>query len=802
MNIGFMGMGKLGLPCALAMESLGYKVLGYDPSPNIAYSISNRHLLFDEKGADELLKTTKIELVSVERLVRESDLIFVAVQTPHAPEYEGVDVLPSSRDDFDYSFLVEAVINLNEQAESMERKIEVAVISTVLPGTMRGLILPLCSKFINLSYNPYFIAMGTVIRDFLNPEFSLIGGPDGGLLVEFYESIHKKPKLEVSYEEAELIKMSYNTFIGVKIMLANTLTEMCHKVGGDVDVVTGALTLATDRIISGRYMRGGMGDGGHCFPPGELIMTDRGPRQIETIEPGTMVLTIDGVYAPVVKRWERQYDGDLVIVQTEGMPPVRQTTNHPLYVREDERAVKPDGRRETRLPINIKLGELRPIEAGSLIERHHFAAWPILKGHVDRPDHATDEYCTLAGWYLAEGSLDVKFGPYDIRSGRISIHLHQNERPIAENLARIMHDYDPPKPMSMKGGGAVASVVPHKDSKGLLLRRGSAKITKRLLNDFGKGHFSKSLPDWVLQGDRKTQSLILDGMINGDGGAYCGNVEYNTTSPNLAFGVMMILDRLGITSNIQLVKARGYKTKGGFTNSGDYYVVKVSSAPCVNHLKAIIKSDTADIDIKYPLVRSPVVDGHRMRRIHKTSLINYSGPVYNLWVDHHSHTFVTSAGAQANCHLRDAIAMSFLSQKAELSHDPFSYILSARERYTDFLVGLIELEVNATGMGFVILGKSFKIDSQIVFGSPAILLQNVVKKRGILPIVYDPITDLVDLKFELPSVFFIATAHSVFAEFEFPAGSVVIDPFGMISDRPNVRVVKVGRSSHILNKTT
>ena len=75
-------------------------------------------------------------------------------------------------------------------------------------------------------------------------------------------------------ESAELTNVAYNTFIGFKIVFANALGEICETLGlGNVDEVTEALALATDRLISGKYLKAGMGDGGGCHPRDQIAMS-------------------------------------------------------------------------------------------------------------------------------------------------------------------------------------------------------------------------------------------------------------------------------------------------------------------------------------------------------------------------------------------------------------------------------------------------------------------------------------------------------------------------------------------------
>ena len=255
MNIGFVGLGKLGMPCAEAMATV-YKVTGYDV----------------------LSKTSdKINIVqSVEQAVRGKDIIFVAVPTPHDPRYDGskpVCHLPPK--DFDYTQVKQALEEINSYATGQL----IALISTVLPGTTRREFAPLITNA-ELVYNPYLIAMGTVAWDMINPEMIIIGTDFGTankaqLLVDFYRPLmENNPRYEIgTWEEAEAIKIFYNTFISAKLSLVNMMQDVAMKLGHiNVDVVTNALALSTQRIMSTRYMVAGMGDGGPCHPRDNIAL--------------------------------------------------------------------------------------------------------------------------------------------------------------------------------------------------------------------------------------------------------------------------------------------------------------------------------------------------------------------------------------------------------------------------------------------------------------------------------------------------------------------------------------------------
>jgi UDPglucose 6-dehydrogenase len=280
MRVGFVGLGKLGTPVALALSLAGHDVMGFDIDPTRMQKDSFPHREVGPNGEstiEPLLRGSSLRFGSLSEVVDHSEIIFVAVQTPHEPLYEGVTRIPEERADFDYRFLRQAVADLSFAIGERAEDRVVIIISTVLPGTVRREILPVINEHVKLCYNPFFIAMGTTIRDFLEPEFVLFGMRDleaAAKARELYATLHDRPLYETSVENAELIKVAYNTFISMKVGFANVLMEVCHKIDGcDVDQVTGALALATNRLLSPAYLRGGMGDGGGCHPRDNIALS-------------------------------------------------------------------------------------------------------------------------------------------------------------------------------------------------------------------------------------------------------------------------------------------------------------------------------------------------------------------------------------------------------------------------------------------------------------------------------------------------------------------------------------------------
>ena len=257
MNVGFIGLGKLGLTCAEVMSE-HYNVTGYDIYPK---------------------SSSKIKISStLSGAVVGKDIIFVAVQTPHDPDYDGskpITHLPNK--DFDYNIVKNLLKEINGWVDSHQL---VVLISTVLPGTTRRELEP-CITNAKFIYNPYLIAMGSVDWDMVNPEIVIIGTRHGyatdesKYLVDFYRPLMKNnPRYIIgTWDEAESIKIFYNTFISTKIGLVNMIQDVAVKSGNiNVDVVTEALASSTIRIMSPKYMRAGMGDAGPCHPRDNIAL--------------------------------------------------------------------------------------------------------------------------------------------------------------------------------------------------------------------------------------------------------------------------------------------------------------------------------------------------------------------------------------------------------------------------------------------------------------------------------------------------------------------------------------------------
>jgi UDPglucose 6-dehydrogenase len=269
-SVSVIGMGKLGAPMAAAMAARGIRAIGVDSDAAKVDAIERCLPPVFEPRLAEILILGQGRLTatqSVEDAVRDSDITFIVVATP--AETDG-------------TFSLRHVLPVCEaigRALASKRDFHVVVVtSTVMPGQTGGAIRQTLEDAsqkragidFGLCYSPEFVALGSVIHDFLNPDLLVIGESDersGALLESLYCGVcENRPTVaRMNFVNAEIAKLSVNTYVTTKINFANMLARLCEKVpGASVDVVTGAIGL--DSRIGGKYLKGAISYGGPCFP--------------------------------------------------------------------------------------------------------------------------------------------------------------------------------------------------------------------------------------------------------------------------------------------------------------------------------------------------------------------------------------------------------------------------------------------------------------------------------------------------------------------------------------------------------
>lgn len=402
MNTAVIGLGKLGSVLAAVLADKGFHVQGVDVNPEYVKAINDGRAPVDEPGLDALIGKNRQRLSATtdcEAAASAADITFLVVPTP-----SGSDGLFSLRH-------VKAAIEPVGRALRGRSGFPLVVLSsTVIPGSCDSQVVPAlerisgrkCGLDFGFCYNPEFIALGSVIRDMRNPDMILIGESDsrsGQMLENLYRRVcdHHPAFARMNFVNAELTKLSVNTFVTTKISYANMLAELCEKLpGADVDVVTSALGL--DTRIGRRYLKGALGYGGPCFPRDNIAFarlarlhgvepilaeaTDRlNRRQAPRLAELMLSLLPEGSTAGILGL---SYKPDTsVIEESQGVMLARALLEHGVSVIAYDPAAMPAARKE--LTGNIRFAASLEECAGAASVLAITTPWPEFK--TLRPEH-------------------------------------------------------------------------------------------------------------------------------------------------------------------------------------------------------------------------------------------------------------------------------------------------------------------------------------------------------------------------------------------------------------------------------
>lgn len=270
MRISVVGLGKLGAPLLAVLASKGHDMIGIDTDPGVVDKINNHIAPFEEPHLQNLLTENKSRIAATtnwHRAIAETAITMIIVPTP-----SGADGT------FRNDYVLSAIDEIGRVLAHKSDYHLVVVNSTTMPGSVGGPIqrrLEMISgrkvgANLGLCYNPEFIALGEVVEGLLQPDFILIGegdGKAGDLLETLYRQV-VGPQANIArmnFINAELTKISVNTYVTMKISFANMLGEICDRLeGADAAVVADAL--GRDSRIGAKYLKPAVGYGGPCFP--------------------------------------------------------------------------------------------------------------------------------------------------------------------------------------------------------------------------------------------------------------------------------------------------------------------------------------------------------------------------------------------------------------------------------------------------------------------------------------------------------------------------------------------------------
>ena len=273
-NIAVIGLGKLGYPMAQFLSSSGAKISCYDNDEKLVNDLKKNHgEHLHEIGLNNLVNNNN-ELIyrnSIADCIIDAEIIYITVPTPSK---------------LDGSFSNEIIVEILDQVADViiknNKTYIININSTVQPGSIESEIIPFLeskglknNKNFYILYNPYFVALGSVIRNLEEPDYLLIGSSSiyaAKKITKFYNSLYKNPKIRLlKFKEAELTKLLVNTYLTTKISYSNFVKNVCKNFE-DVSDLRVLETVGLDARIGTKFMLPGGPYSGPCLPRDNLSL--------------------------------------------------------------------------------------------------------------------------------------------------------------------------------------------------------------------------------------------------------------------------------------------------------------------------------------------------------------------------------------------------------------------------------------------------------------------------------------------------------------------------------------------------
>jgi len=267
-KVALFGLGKLGLPLSLVLAQ-EMKVVGIDTDKEKIKKLCVKTSPFYEPHVDEYLNSAFSNIsfkTTSEYSINEFDVAIILVNTPSDNEGK-----------FSNNYIYDVIEDLSTKLKDSTKKDFLFILSsTVMPGSHKKIIdriEELSGKKLNQDfgfvYVPDLVALGSVIKDFENPDLLILGESHnkyGDIAENIYTKIIKNeaPIKRMSLIEGEITKVSLNAYITMKISFANFIGNISEKYNCNPNNITTALGF--DRRISPHFIKSGLSFGGTCFP--------------------------------------------------------------------------------------------------------------------------------------------------------------------------------------------------------------------------------------------------------------------------------------------------------------------------------------------------------------------------------------------------------------------------------------------------------------------------------------------------------------------------------------------------------
>ncbi len=364
MKISVIGTGYVGLIQSVGLAEFGFDVVGIDIDETKVKHLNEGKCPLYEDGLDELLQKhvgNKLKFTTSYDEIKDSDVIFLCVGTPQDDEGNA-----------DLRFIYSATESIKNQLDDSYKTIVIK--STVPVGTNRKIKELLKDYNVDVVSNPEFLREGIAVYDFFNPERIVLGFEnlknekpiDTMKKVYGYFKDKNVPFIITNWESAEMIKYASNAFLATKISFVNELSKLSDEVGADIKTISEAMGI--DKRIGNKFLNAGIGYGGSCFHPDEMLFVDFGDGlecmsfkelfdelsrdnnrmvKILSIDENLKLNLVD-----LKLITKRDYSDDLIVLKTSMGREIKITKDHPVVVMNGDK-------------LNIKLAE--DIEEGDEI---------------------------------------------------------------------------------------------------------------------------------------------------------------------------------------------------------------------------------------------------------------------------------------------------------------------------------------------------------------------------------------------------------------------------------------------------
>ena len=269
MKIAVIGLGFVGLTLSSVLASRGITTIGIDSDIKKCSKIAKGIPTFFEPNLEKTLKKAlKKKLIITNKLysINNCDFIFITVGTPEKKNGE-----------IDLSFIKEVVRSVGKLISKNKKKPIILIKSTVIPGTMKNVVLPIlernskkkAGKDFGLISNPEFLQESRAIHDTIKPHVVVLGGYRTKFMKKtekFFSRFNPNVPIIISnHQTAEMIKYANNSFLATKISFINQIANICQEIP-DTNVDDVADTIGLDPRIGNLFLNAGPGYGGSCLP--------------------------------------------------------------------------------------------------------------------------------------------------------------------------------------------------------------------------------------------------------------------------------------------------------------------------------------------------------------------------------------------------------------------------------------------------------------------------------------------------------------------------------------------------------